>query len=246
MIKVLHISDLHIRSAEEKNAPVVERLTFIGENYPNHIIIITGDIVDSGTRGQYERAYQLLFPFCGRILICPGNHSEGLKGNFYSKECARMFDEFLSLPLNQNGSYYGYNKPIVSDIGNVRFIGLDSNIESNSILRFAQGIIGKKQLTLLAPLLETDKKKVLYFHHHPFLYSDLTMRLKDSKGLEKVITGKVDVLLFGHKHAPGRWENRWNIPHILAADSLYSSDTAAEITIDKTITVTSVPTRRLP
>ena len=243
-MKILHISDLHIHMNEKKNERVVQALNYIYKHYPDHIIVVTGDIVDSGTKEQYERAYQLLFPFCGRILVCPGNHSEGIKGNFYNKVCAKMFDDFLSLPLKQNGTYYGYNSPVVSNIKDFRFIGLDSNIESNSAFRFAQGIIGNKQLKLLKPLLDTAQIKVLYFHHHPFMYTDPTMRLKDSKKLEKVITGQVDVLLFGHKHVPQTWQGKWDIPWICAADALGDADTCMEISNEtELLTVKEVPIR---
>jgi 3',5'-cyclic AMP phosphodiesterase CpdA len=234
-MKILHISDLHVHKHEEKNEGIVGRLDYIFRHFPDHLIVVTGDIVDSGTREQYERAYQLLFPFAGRILVCPGNHSEGIKGNFYDKECAQMFDEFLSLPLKQAGTYYGYNSPCVSEIENVRFIGLDSNIETNSFLRFAQGVIGGKQLRLLAPLLDTEKVRIVYLHHHPFITAnDITMRLKDAKKFEQAVTGKVDVLLFGHLHEPGIWHGKWDINWILAADKFDATEKVREITIDGT------------
>ena len=45
--------------------------------------------------------------------------------------------------------------------------------------------------------------------------------------------GKIDVLAFGHKHVMGKWENRWNIPYILASDKSVNSKWAREIVITK-------------
>jgi len=56
MKKFLHISDLHIHRQEQKNADVARLLEFISETYPEHYLIITGDITDDGDKKQYENA----------------------------------------------------------------------------------------------------------------------------------------------------------------------------------------------
>lgn len=256
-MKILHLSDPHVHRTEEKNKALVESLTFIADAYPEHKVIVTGDIVDSGTEEQFLRAQQLFFPFWDRLFITPGNHDKGLKGNLYSKDSDRMFDKYFATPLDQ-GSFFGNNSVTVTTVDDVMFIGVDSNIDTNQSWRFASGEITKKQLSQLFEILsprydsggqapKPAKTVVLYFHHHPFIHSDPFMYLKNAEALAKVIYGKVDVLLFGHKHVPAQWFNRWDIPLILAADSLYSADTANEITIvNKAVVIRPVPIRRLP
>jgi len=244
-LQILHISDPHIRSDEKKNQAVAESLTFIQDTYPDHKVIVTGDIVDSGSEEQYRRAHQLLFPLWDRLFLVPGNHDKGPKGNLYNKDSDWMFDKFLAAALDQ-GPFCGNNSISVKQVEDVMFVGVDSNIDTNIPWRFASGEINRRQLRDLERLFDDypDQMKILYFHHHPFIHSDPFMYLKNAEVLAQVIYGRVAVVCFGHKHVPGRWKDRWNIPRMLAADSLYDSDTAAEITINgEQITVQSVPIR---
>lgn len=45
-MKLLHVSDLHFTADDEANRPLIDRVQFIAANYPNHFIVITGDIID--------------------------------------------------------------------------------------------------------------------------------------------------------------------------------------------------------
>ncbi len=77
----------------------------------------------------------------GRIFIVPGNHDFGAMGNFYSKERAKRFDEKLTIPLKQGGTFYKENKPVVNIIkdknASVMLIGLDTNLKTNHPFDFA-------------------------------------------------------------------------------------------------------------
>jgi len=97
-MKFIHISDLHFHRHESDNEAATSLLQFINQNYPDHKLIVTGDIVDDGDEEQFKRAYEALEPFKGRIYISPGNHDFGAAGNFYSRERAERFDSMLSIP----------------------------------------------------------------------------------------------------------------------------------------------------
>ncbi len=72
--------------------------------------------------------------------------------------------------------------------------------------------------------------------------NDPFMELQDAKELAKVIYGKVDVVLFGHKHDVGQWNNRWGIKHILASDNSPGKNFAKEIDItDAGILINNLP-----
>ncbi|MHB9841922.1 metallophosphoesterase family protein [Paraburkholderia terrae] len=45
-MKILHLSDLHFTADDQVNQPLVDRLTFVANNYREHFIVITGDIID--------------------------------------------------------------------------------------------------------------------------------------------------------------------------------------------------------
>ncbi|MBF0462224.1 MAG: hypothetical protein HQL87_12595 [Magnetococcales bacterium] len=53
------------------------------------------------------------------------------------------------------------------------------------------------------------------------------MELKDAEKLRAVIAGRVDVVLFGHKHVQGEWPNRDGIPCVLAGANTPEPDNMA-------------------
>jgi 3',5'-cyclic AMP phosphodiesterase CpdA len=248
-MKFIHLSDLHIHTNQIDNTDVSATLKFISENYQNHHLIITGDITDDGSIEQYANAYMLLKPFKDRIFICPGNHDFGAAGNFYSYERAVRFDEILSKQLNQGGTFTGDSTPVVNVLREgdteIMLIALDSNLETSHPFDFACGEIGEFQLSALNSILATTPKqivKILFFHHHPFMVNDPFMELKDADRLARAVYGRVDIVLFGHKHEMKQWENRWGTKYILASDNSSGKQFAKEVTINKSgVLVTSIP-----
>jgi 3',5'-cyclic AMP phosphodiesterase CpdA len=251
-MKFIHLSDLHIHSNDNDNRGVSELLEFIERHYPEHRLIVTGDITDDGAPRQYENAYKLLKPFMGRIFICPGNHDFGAVGSLFSRERAIRFDEHLAKPLNQGGTFQSDTTPVVNVIKDgetsIILIALDSNLETQHAFDFACGEIGGPQLRALETILATapnNAVKLLFFHHHPFMVNDPFMELKDAQMLARTIYGRTDVILFGHKHEMKQWENRWGAKYILAADNSSDKKFAKEITVEGTfITVSPVAIRR--
>jgi DNA repair exonuclease SbcCD nuclease subunit len=111
-MKFLHISDLHLHRHERDNGNAMTMFQFIKQHYPDHKLIVTGNITDDGHEKQYNRAYEALKPFTGNVFICPGNHDFGAAGNFYSRERGERFDEILSIPLQQGGTFTGDLTPV--------------------------------------------------------------------------------------------------------------------------------------
>lgn len=251
-MKFIHLSDLHIHSSNDDNKGVSASLNFISKTYPEHRLIITGDITDDGAPKQYENAYQFLKPFLGRVFICPGNHDFGAAGNLYSEERALRFDESLSVPLDQGGTFKGDCTPVVTilkdGVSEIMLIALDSNLETLNPFDFACGEIGQSQLEALDSIFATASRqsvKVVFFHHHPFMVNDPFMELKDAPALTRTIYGRTDLVLFGHKHEMKQWENRWGTNCVLASDNSPDKDFAKEITIDGE-TISVVPIRIRP
>ena len=238
-MKFLHISDLHFHRDQNDNTEAIHVLETIKHRYPNHMLIVTGDITDDGHELQYENAFKALEPFKGGVFIAPGNHDFGAAGTFYSYERALRFDEMLSKPLKQGGTFTGDATPVVNIVGEpgkqVMLIALDTNLETDHPFDFACGEVGKTQLSFLETLLNasTSKKmqKILFFHHHPFVRNDPFMEMIDARQLMRVIFYKVDVVLFGHKHVSGKWKKVHGIQYILASDNTPGKDYAREISI---------------
>jgi 3',5'-cyclic AMP phosphodiesterase CpdA len=249
-MKFIQLSDLHIHTHENDNEDAISLLRYVSKTYPDHQLIITGDITDDGKMEQFENAYKLLEPFKGKVFICPGNHDFGAAGNFYSYERAVNFDNILVKQLNQGGTFKGDSTPVVNTLndGNIKImlIALDSNLETEQPFDFACGEIGDSQLSALNTILSTVPSagmvKALFFHHHPFMVNDPFMELKDAKALAKIVYNRVDLILFGHKHEMSQWEKRWGTKYMLASDNSPGKQFAKEITIDGAgISVKPVP-----
>jgi len=242
-MKFIHISDLHFHSRKRDNKEAIEILEFIDQNYSTHYLIVTGDIADDGHEKQYQQAFTALKPFKGRIFICPGNHDFGAVGNFYSQERAERFDRFLSIPLEQGGTFTGDTTPVVNIVKErneqVMLIALDTNLETEHPFDFACGEIGDRQLAAVNNILSnpetSDIIKILFFHHHPFMHGNAFMELVDARKLMRIIYYKVNVLLFGHKHVSDSWEINNGIQYILASDNSPGKKYAREIIISKKV-----------
>jgi len=231
-MKILHLSDLHNDFGI---------LKVIQERYPDHYVIFTGDITDNGSQDEYFEALAALWPFKGRIYLCPGNHDYRMLGNIIVRDKATYFDKILSVPLNQHGFFSGDNIPVVNRVEDTLFIALDSNLEMGVPywpFEFASGEIGPKQLEVLDKILGSPvSTKVLFMHHHPFIRNNPFMFLRDSEKLHRVIEERVDVMLFGHRHDQEYWQGRWGVDHILAAGKASEESTIAEITIEDNISI---------
>ena len=239
-MKFIHISDLHFHRHVSDNEAATSMLQFINQNYPDHKLIVTGDIVDDGDEEQFDRAYEALEPFKRRIFICPGNHDFGAAGNFYSKERAERFDRKLSIRLQQGGTFTADDTPLVNLLieqndNKVMLIALDTNLETDHPFDYACGQVGERQLSFLKTVLTDptlgDRTKILFFHHHPFIHNDPFMELMDARELMRTIYNLVDVVCFGHKHVSDSWENINGIKYVLAADNSPVKDWAREINI---------------
>ena len=251
-MRFIHVSDLHYHRNAADNRDADSLLKYINSHYKDNILIATGDITDDGHPVQFEKAFEALEPFKGRVFICPGNHDFGAVGLFYHPEKARLFDERLSIPLEQGGTFAGANQPVINILGGgderLMLIGLDTNLETDHPFDFACGEVGDGQLAALDAVLANPTtapfKKILYFHHHPFMHNNPFMEMKDAEKLARVIFGKVDVALFGHRHVWGDWKNVHMVKHHLASDKSPGKDWVREIVYEGgELTVNPVPAK---
>lgn len=220
MIKIIHLSDLHIghKKCGEKFRTIIDNIAFLKQPAQNYVIVITGDLSENGNikahRKEAADAIEELQKRGFRVLVVPGNHDYGT-GILGNAKNVRSFKKIFF--KNPDLSY-----PKVDIIDELAFIGLDSIAEELHWYDriFAQGELGKEQLDRLRKILDdpivTGLKKIVYLHHHPFDFKP-GRQLKDSNYLKKIIKGKIDLLLFGHYHrskaSAGRiFHGLWGIP----------------------------------
>jgi hypothetical protein len=117
----------------------------------------------------------------------------------------------------------------------VMLIALDTNLETDHPFDFACGEVGDAQRSALGTILTNPNgektTKILFFHHHPFMHNNPFMELKDALGLMRCIYGRVDVMLFGHKHVWKEWKDCNGIKFVLASDNSPGKDWAREIAV---------------
>lgn len=261
MLKFLVLSDLHINANDAitntagfTNLDTSRMLKRVKALYKEHILIVTGDIVDNQLGApwnvvEFNKAYDLLSPFAGRIYLCPGNHDFGVLGNAFEPVSPMSFDHILAKRLVASPtaltpwSFIGDNGVNFAYVGASGFVvnlyALDTNKETISVHDFARGMVGGKQLgelntRWLLPPKMPNEVRIVFFHHHPFL-GDWKMELEDADKLRKVLAGKVDVACFGHNHSqepPGRYAGKYGVPYWLASGASPREKEAFEITVE--------------
>lgn len=229
-MEILHLSDIHVGNglntiSETKNMKKIVKIIVqkwrISDIKP--VILVTGDVTDSGSKREYKRAHSIFNELKKQgfeVCFAPGNHDYGVKGNYAEKKRFKRFKKYL---CGVERVSYPYVKVVPQVLHEVVFIGLNSmKAETNADDRFlADGELGENQLVELAEILDDLEEleengskyvKVVYLHHHPFIlphdkenaiklgFEKMTHMLKDGNDLMQLLKGRVDAVLFGHDH----------------------------------------------
>ncbi len=222
MKNIIHMSDLHVgyKDFDKRFGTICNNLIMQkGDQASDHIVVITGDLVDNANDSDnYPKVKRWLEHLRGagfrHILVVPGNHDYGT-GRCGNKKFVKLFNQAF---YQDELSY-----PRKDIIDSIAFIGLDSMAEELHFYDklFSEGELGHDQLQQLNDILNSDdvrrcKKRVIYFHHHPFDWRPLH-QLKDSRQLKKLLTNtidsgiSIDALLYGHNHQGKSFNGRWGI-----------------------------------
>ncbi|WP_234433437.1 metallophosphoesterase [Streptomyces sp. NRRL WC-3549] len=155
-------------------------------------VLITGDIVDRGTAGEYRQARDVLAPLYERyeVLLCPGNH-----------DSRAPYREVL---LGGGDDGRGATAPVneARDVGGVRVVMCDSSIPGRH-----DGLLAQETLNWLDDTLSAapDRPAFVAFHHPPLPlglpYVD-AIGLREPDALAKVLARHAHVVavLCGHAH----------------------------------------------
>lgn len=235
IITVFHLSDFHVRRKYDTRCNqnvsrlVDHLLTRYGHlSRKSTYAVITGDMVNSITRTHYKNLKALaLDPLRERfqVLAVPGNHDYGKVGHFFDIRGPNRFCEFVDNRVHPTVDPPPENVP--AGESPVRFIGMDTADRDDRVFS-ANGIVDEAQLERLADILARFEREfvVVYCHHHPFNRNPFTAFRRYRQFL-KTVAGKVNVVLFGHKHTNAALFNRAEVPLMLAAGRSTKSNAGA-------------------
>ncbi len=226
---LIHLSDLHIGRREIESKRVKKVFNKIAESYPGLPILITGDLTDSATKGQFEKTRGFLDALAktNPILSVPGNHDYAWKGNWLRPDGWENWVKHLGSPLGWkrdeihwlgiNNEPEGVDGLGIWEHGSCVFIGIDSGDPGGKVAS-ARGYISKGLADALKKTLEkhSNKTRIALIHHHPFTDGFFT-ELKGSKILMDALKGNCELFLFGHEHAYGIWWGKKGIPLIVSS-----------------------------
>ncbi|MGB2873981.1 MAG: metallophosphoesterase [Gaiellaceae bacterium] len=187
-MRLLHISDLHAGSVEEKEVerslePLIERVA-------PELIVVTGDLAHRGRRAEHERAAAFLRALGRPLLVVPGNH-----------DISYAFPTRFTRPFREFERQWGTVEPVYRSPG-LFIVGL------NSVRpwRHQSGGLRQSQLRRTAERLAqapAGSLRIVALHHH-LIGAPWRSRKKPVARRSKVLAALVDagaeLVLAGHIH----------------------------------------------
>ncbi len=217
MIRIIHVSDLHLGKGKGQNEKVQRLLKKVLERFPpdkGTYYMITGDIIDNwdpaknAWKSQFKLAGTTLGLLGSNVFAVPGNHDYAFGGFGFSATYSDYFDDPF-LPSIGISHKFRTKRPwrILLDDGegnNILLIGLNSCLMNPNPLDIAKGEIGDKQRAALDAILRDpaykDAPKVVYLHHIPHRRAEgIGMSLIDHEELMGVARNRIKAFAFGHE-----------------------------------------------
>ncbi len=187
MIKIAHVSDLHLTGHNFIKSWSENLQQLLREADPD-FLVITGDLTDEGYVYEYEKvAYYLEDLKISPMLVVPGNHDARNEGY-------RVFEEF-----------FGTRYPFFED-KRVIFLGVDSTEPD-----IDDGHVGRENYPLIREKLggNQERFKFLFLHHHllpiPGTGRERNIPVDAGDVLKICQEVGIDFVLSGHKHLPHVW-----------------------------------------
>ncbi len=198
---LVHLSDLHC-GGDTFSPKALERAIREINHLGPDVVVITGDITNSGLIDEYELASKYLKKLeCDRVLVGSGNHDFQHTGFL-------LWEHFFPPPKKMT-----FGEVMISHLRTAR-------------PDRSTGEVGHRQLLWFDELLRKHKKKVkiVAMHHHlvpiPDTGTGQNIVLDAGDALRTMREGKVDLILCGHKHRP--WKTTVNGLLIVHAGSVSS------------------------
>lgn len=154
------------------------------------LVLATGDLVEAGTREEYELLVEILEPLSMPVYMIPGNHDERQMMGQVLREHSR------AAYLPEEG-FLNY----CVDLGPLRLVALDTVVQGEP-----GGLLCQERLQWLDARLAEEERPTIVMQHHPPFVTGMSqmddMGLEGSTEEEEIIARypHVERVLCGHLH----------------------------------------------
>ena len=194
-VRLLHLSDIHF-GAENRDA--VAAAVDFARGAPFDLMIVSGDITQTGSVDQFTVAAEWLAAFPGPRLCTPGNHDTPWMGLI--DRVVRPFDDY--------GKAIGPHAAGDFSVAGVSVRSVNTARGWQLRLNWSKGEISRPQTRRAIEAFERDPPddiRVLVCHH-PLVEAvgePMTARVRGGTSAARRLTDAgIDIVLSGHTHAP--------------------------------------------
>lgn len=204
IMRIIHTGDLNIteKMDQKTNENVMKFISEVKDS-KGDLLIVAGDIVESGLEEDYYKALELFKTLSVEKVFIPGNRDFYNGGNVCFSSCFYDLESAFDLPQDPIKQRRNGNRPIIIDKDYI-LVGICTPRRDLNT-----GVIGHGQKRLTENIFKVygaDKYKILVMHHHllPIPIGGLEENIITDVGdIIRMITDlSIDLVLTGHQHHP--------------------------------------------
>jgi len=158
VVKVAHLSDLHFGRVDPGAANALHAR--LRELSPD-LVVVTGDLTQSGRRREFAEAAAVLGGVAGEKLVVPGNHDAPVYN------LARRF----ATPWSRFSRHFGSVGVVAASVGDVAVVGLNSARRAAPRVNWSYGRLRRADIASAAGAVRKFGERCMVFVacHHPFV-----------------------------------------------------------------------------
>ncbi|MGB3457133.1 MAG: metallophosphoesterase [Litorimonas sp.] len=195
MTSILHFADIHFGVEDE--AALASLSATIDRLEPD-VSVISGDVTQTGSEEEFERAARWIEGLAGPKVITPGNHDTPMYGVI--DRVLKPFDRYADYIDPLDAGRFEDNNVVILSMNTARGVQMK--------LDWSVGVVNLDDLDAkIAEFGRSDWRKIKMLNvHHPFVYPPESPLQKETdngpEGLKRLADGNCDMVLSGHIHVP--------------------------------------------
>jgi Icc protein len=203
-MRIIHTGDLNIKEKMDQgtNEKVLKFINEIKDSDAD-LMVITGDIVESGLEDDYYKAVELFDLLSIEKVFIPGKRDFYNGGNVCFSASFYDLESALDLPEDPSAQRRNGSRPLIIDRDYI-LVGICTPRRD-----LGSGTIGHGQKRLTESLFKeqgAEKYKILLMHHHllPIPIGGLEGNIINDVGdiIRMISDVSIDLVLTGHQHHP--------------------------------------------